>query len=641
MPTRIEVKNGFEWLRNKYKNVVEYMHNRLHIFIVDLVITILATGCIEREELQYDQMRIEGTGSATLDVQPVTGQGYKLTAVVHNLYGTIGEMGFHINLFHDPQCSEEIATWNVPVQDINDFSAIVTTQLYYARYVEVYAYVRCDDIKVQSQKIRLELTHEVLPDPMPVMDSIRVLPQLDFYGYAAPSDVIVYGHGFVPFKQYWYDDPERMYKYIYLEYNGSPIELKSATEDRLYLKLDWRSYNNYTTFVYHQGNQELRVDSLCVEAPNWIEQPTRPYRYGEMFVPEYHYPEADKGDIQLYAVYTLDVPFRLEPKYMNDACLFHQRYGKVSIKGGDIRFSISSPWRAVEDRKWPYREMRDRTASGHITWYHDDEGLCWFDGRTQSLYTDAQAPFAWGDNTSIATCEHDDYVLVSVTSRRRDSHQLYRFTPSLPEGERYELLGNITPHSNYSIRGSYVRDNMLCVVYSQLNGQEWMMTYTDLDTLEEWDIQQIKMPERAGSDIRFGGEYDGRLYFLTGGAIYEYTILFNSTKLIADLSDCIRIGPLLSVSGHWLYCGDTPLIRIDLDSQDRRLEYLGCPGKHYDDVVALPAGEDCFVGVLETKLIEADVDDEGFSFNDDYVYSTELQLYQFEDDGVQMPIRSR
>lgn len=581
------------------------MRNIVPIFLFLFVLGL--SGCIEKTELAYDQIQVKGAdGSVALQVEALVGQGYRLGASVDQLCGNLQEAGFHIE--QSINASAHHKTWRVRVPDISDFSTIVTTEELHARQVWAYAYVICDGVEVQSQPIELRLDTDVLPDPMPVVDRVEMseLQGEDWNGQYYQVRVI--GKNFVPFAKYDYHDPLFSTGYLKVKAREAlKLRLLSATEEQLLVQMTLNRYCYDESFTWWQGSNNVVVEGIRIDAPNWILPPSHSYRLGETFVPEFA-TEVGKDQIKLYD----------EPNYMSygtsfvltdyfSPYTFSQRYSHIPILGHDITIPISYPWQRVEGKSGYLRIYGDRICSGHCVFLVDKhDKLCWFDGDTQREYT-AFMPFS-GWTHHIASSDDPTSVVIVNTEGMIDRQDIYRFSMV---DKAWQNLGT-TPKDEGSIKLVYERGGVLYEVIGKDN--TYRLARTDLITMQTTS-EAINL---GVTDIdRFAGEYNGKLYFSVSYHQYAYDIATQTVRQLSNLEVATTSGKYYTaISGHWLYNGDEPIVRYDLDQPDPTPEFLGCPENGYATSWSYPMDDDCYVANLEHVSIGKD----------------EHRLYRFVDD---------
>lgn len=555
-----------------------------NIQIIPLLAAIGLGGCIEEADLAYDEIEVRGAdGGVSLKVEPLKEQGYRLSASVKHLSGQLQEAGFHIE--QSVSALTHHKTWRIPVTDIQDFSTIINTDELFARQVWAYAYVICDSIEVQSQPLELTLTTDVLPDPQPVVERVEISEPWRDGNYWSPLcyTVRLVGQGFVPFEDYDRQNPYFSTGYLRCEADADAKAMaNSASATQLTVSLKLRSYNYPEHFVWRQGTNSVEVKDLRVEAPNWLLTPSHAYRLGEPFVPEFA-TEVGKDKIWLYdngSYLSYGTSFRVSPDALR-RYTFAQYYDNIPIHDRELVIPISYPWQRVEGKEGYTRNNRERVCSGHCVF----DNLTWFDGESLAEYS-MKIPFdSW--NFHIAASDDPQSVVVVNVGNKNDRHDIYRFTMA---DQKWTKLGS-TPNEQRYIYLAYERQGVLYEVLSQ------RLVKTDLSTL-----QTSSEPIDLGisSIDRFAGEYNGQLYYSRGQELYSYNLASHTYRKLANLQGYNSWGEYYTaISGHWLYNGDGPTVRYDLDQANPEPEYLGCPENGYFAGWSYPVGDDCYMAVLE------------------------------------------
>lgn len=565
------------------------MRNFIPFFLFLIVLGL--SGCTEKIELEYDQIQIKGAdGSVALQIEPLAGQGYRLSACVDHLCGTLQEAGFHIE--QSVNATTHHKTWRVPVQDISDFSTIVSTEELHARQVWAYAYVICDNIEVQSLPIELHLDTDVLPDPIPEVERIE-LGDLQGNGWEGQYfNVRVIGKNFVPFEKYDYQNP--LFRTGYLRGNARE-ELKlfplSATEEQLLVRLNLDRYCYDESFTWWQGKKSVVIEGIRIDAPNWLLPPSHSYRLGETFVPEFAN-EEDKNKIELYDAVghkSYATSFIISPEY-TDTYSFVQRYSHTPIHGHDITIPISYPWQLVEGKIGYTRIIRERVCSGNCVFFLEPNStLHWFDGETQKEY-EVSLPFS-AYTEHIASSDDPTSVVIVNTVGMSDKQEIYRHQMI---SQKLQKLGT-TPKDEGSIKLTYERDGVLYEVIKQ--GSTYRLAHVDLDHLR-FSSEAIDLGV-TGIDW-FAGEYNGEIYYCSNYHQYAYDIASHTVRQLPDLPAKNSWSKYYTtISGHWLYSGDGPTVRFDLDQPDVTPEFLGCPVNGYSASWSYPMGDDCYMALVE------------------------------------------
>lgn len=566
------------------------MRNVVRIFLF-LTAALSLGGCIEKFELAYDQIQVKGAdGNVNLVVEPLEGQGYRLSASAENLCGNLQEAGFHIE--QSISASTHYKTWRIPVQDISNFSAIVTTQELLARQVWAYAYVICDSIEVQSQPIELRLGADVLPDPMPVVDHVELGELQENHWDGRYYQVRVVGKNFVPFDKYDYKDP--LFRSGYLKAIADDrvkLNILSATQEQLRVQMTLSRYCYNESFTWCQGQKKVVVDGIRIDAPNWVLPPSHSYRMGETFVPEFA-TEVGKDQIKLHddANYlSYGTTFTLDPLDLR-TYTFSQHYSHIPIHGHNITIPISYPWQLIEGKTGYTRNDRERICSGHcvfIAGMYDK--LCWFDGETLQEYS-ATVPWdAWIDH--IASSDDPESVVIVNVGRMNDKHDIYRFRMA---DKKMQYLGSTPKEAGY-VYLVYEREGMLYEVIGK--GSNCQLVRTDLATMQT-SSEAINL-EASGID-RFAGEYKGVIYYSCGHRQYAYDTTTHTVRQLNNLKANTTASMFYTaISGHWLYNGDEPIVRYDLDQPNPEPEFLGCPKNGYFTCWTYPMGDDCYAANYE------------------------------------------
>lgn len=565
------------------------------IRIIPFLTAVCLDSCIDQAQLPYDQIEVKGAdGNVALLVEPIAEQGYRLSACVEHLSGQLQEAGFHIE--QSVSNLEHHKTWRIAVSDLSDFSTIISTTDLFAREVWAYAYVVCDSIELQSQPVELHLAADVLPDPVPVVERVVVdepQPVSDYPIDGKRYRVHIFGQNFVPFARY--DDQNPFARTGYLRFEpgeGLFMRPESAEADQLEVSMRLTRYNYPESFIWYQGETSVLVDGILLEAPNWLLPPSRSYRLGERFVPEFA-TEVGQDKIRLY----------IESQYLSYGTSFHvspddlrgytftQYYDGIYVANRRLTIPISYPWQRVEGKDGYTRNDRERVCSGHCVFNASGIGvLNWFDGETLEEYV-AEFPFdSW--NCHIAASDDPQSVIVINVGNMNDRHDIYRFTIA---DRSWQKLGS-TPHEVGHIRLAYERQGVLYEVLSP--GSSWRLVKTDLSTLQT-NIESINLGISGGS-IRFAGEYNGQIYYSKDHQLYAYNVVSHQYQSLPDLQGHNTWGAYYTaVSGHWLYNGDGPTVRYDLDQPSLQPEFLGCPEGGYYTSWSYPMGDDCYMANLE------------------------------------------
>lgn len=558
-----------------------------------LVAAIGLGGCIDEAELAYDQIEVKGAdGGMLLQVEPLPGQGYRLSARVENVCGTMQEAGFHIE--QSVSALAHHKTWRIPVTDLKDFSTIVNTDELFARQLWAYAYVICDSIEVQSQPLELRLANDVLPDSQPVVERVEISEPWRSDDYWGPTyyTVSLHGQGFVPFEGSSSQNPFFSTRYLRCEADADAYPLPiAATPTQLDIRLKLHSYNYPERIIWWQGTRSVKVSDLRVEAPNWLLPPSHSYRLGETFVPEFA-TEVGRDKVRLYddsnylmygTSFSIVIPTSIR------SFTFTQYYDHFPIHDRQLTIPISYPWQRVEGRQGYMRIARQRICTGHCVFAAEQfEGISWFDAETLSEHS-SYIPFN-SLTYIIASSDDPQSVVIINVGNKNDRHDLYRFTMA---DRRWTSLGS-TPRAG-TVRLAYERQGVLHEVL-QSDGS-WRLVKTDLTTLQ---TSSETLDLGVSSIDRFAGEYNGVLYYAKNRQLYAYDLAAHTYRQLPDLQAYNTWGDYyMAISGHWLYNGDAPTVRYDLDQPDMKPEFLGCPENGYHSSWTYPYGDDCYSAKVE------------------------------------------
>lgn len=550
-------------------------------------------GCIEEAELGIEKIEVKGAdGGVNLKVEPLREQGYRLSARVEHLSGRLDGAGFHIE--QSDGSSRHHLIRRVPVSDLSDFTTIVASDQFYARKVLAYAYVICDSIEVHSQPLELTLATNVLPDPQPVVDRVEISEPWYSGQYWNPRyyTVSLLGQGFVPFDGFDTHNPFFDTHYLRCESTAEAKPLPvTASPTQLTVRLTLHRYNYPERLVWWQGTSCVEANDLRVEAPNWLLPPSRTYRLGETFVPEFA-TEVGRDKITLvdevnYLSY--GTSFVVSPADLRSQT-FVQYYDHIPIHDRPLVIPVSYPWQRVEGREGYSRIERERVCSGHRVFKFMYYGaLGWFDGETLSEQAVSMPYDSW--SCQIAASDDPQSIVVVNVGNMNDRHDIYRLDIA---SQKWTKLGS-APHEHRYIYLAYERGGVLFEVWSSASG--WQLVKIDLSTL-----QSSSEPLDLGIDAIdcFAGEYNGRIYYSRGRRLYAYDLALRQHQSLPDLQGYNTWGDYYTtISGHWLYNGDAPTIRYDLDQPSPQPEFLGCPERGFNTSWSYPMGDDCYMGMLE------------------------------------------
>lgn len=593
----------------------------------------LLTSCVDEVTLPYDG------ASISLEATPLKGKGLQLKAQVQNQELKVSSCGFRMindanqTLYPGRPYVEHPATYNVELSGSTTFSTILEPAEEWMTQFKGYAYIVVDGHEYRSAEICAELGIEDFEHHVPQVEAV-ICHDLHTSHERVSGTLELRGQGF-----YGWGGRDGYPSYIQLLTDGGDFQFAYGQYDMkvsptcIELPFTAGIYDTFTLTSIRQGGVDYAVNLPIDLVPaDHLVAPSYGVRLGEPL----NLHQTLRIDSYYQKVNSLQSEDALCTSFFNDGDYNECLFGFISDKdritcrqyidkcplAEPLEINMGYPWEPVGHIDLPLVLPADRVMTAGAVWYLLDGKLNRLDPNTYKVAT-YELPFTAGQNEVVRIGKDDrgGLLLCRNCNSKFDKDYLYSFDP---DKGIFESMGTVSP-------ASYFNSSLWKLLFVGQEGNKVCMVHRITDygfCYTRYDAQHQKVEARYYSqpqhpDFDIKALYKGKLYMICGyGDLrYLYSASTNDTFGSVELSrmpilprsfdyDSDYTPDFMTQSGHFLYSGNAPVARFDLDDESHPLEYLGAPrGAYYSLDVLYLDGDECQAVDIRTGDVYRFVED--------------------------------
>lgn len=577
----------------------------------------LLTACVDEVMLPYDG------ASISLEATPVKGKGLQLVAQVQNQELKVSSCGFRMindanhTLYPGRPYVEDPTTCNVELNGSTTFSTILEPTEEWMTQFKGYAYIIVQGHEYRSSQISVELGSEDFERHVPQVEAVichnlhtrdgRVSGKLElrgqgFYGWGGRD-------GYPSYIQLLTDGGDFQFDYGQYDMKVSPTHIE--------LPFTAGIFDTFTLTSIRQGGVDYAVNRPIDLMPaDHLVAPSYGLRLGEPL----NLHQTLRMDSYYQVVNSLQSDDALCASFFNDTNNFEPLFGFISDKdritcrqymdkcplAEPLELDMSYPWEPVGHIDQSSALPADRVMTAGAVWYLLDGVLNRLDPATYKVTTYA-LPFTAGQNEVVRIGKDDrgGLLLCRNCNSKSGKDYLYNFDP---DKGVFEAMGTVSPASYFDsslwkLLFIGQEGDKVCMVHRIT---DWSFCCTRYDaTKQKAEARYYAHPQHPDFDVK--ALYKGKLYMICGYGDLRYLYSASTDDTFGSV-ELVRMPILprnfdydfdytpdyMTQSGHYLYSGNAPVARFDLDDENYRLEYLGAPrGAYYSLDVLYLDGDEC------------------------------------------------
>lgn len=581
----------------------------------------LLTACVDEVSLADESATVE------LEATPVKGQGLKLEARVTNPALKVEKSGFRVdNSFDWYQHSDHPSSTRdyhcvVELPGQTSFSTVLAPQEEWVTDFRGYAYVVVKGKEYRSSYVSAVLGPDDMELHVPKVATVKASNARGYRG-SVRGTFEVTGEGF-----YGHASLSTHRSYIEFNMSGGNFNFDygewnmKLTPTRITLPFTADAFDTFNLLAIRQGEKYYPVDLSVTLIPDaHLAAPSYGLRAGE-FV-DMHERLSEPNGYSWQKVDSLEVDHgqSVGVTNLNDigkGNLFAvisdrdevncKQYIDQTFINEPLVIKMSHPWEECGQLSSVPALPQDRVSTAGAMWYVKDYDLCRFDPKTGEE-TRYALPFHASPKEVVRVGKDDQGGLLVChnCNNKTGRDWIYAFNPASTE---FESLGYVSPHTYFDSKDWELlflarEGNKVYLVHRITNSLHCFTRFN----AEYNSVEKRCFDSTPNSFYKwhFVGLRNGKLFaVLNLGLLYsaEMQDIFQSVdytrknRMPISFDRGFFYDPdFVEQSGHYLYVGNTPVARYDLDKPGCPIEYLGCPrGAYYDLDVLTIDGDDCKV----------------------------------------------
>lgn len=581
----------------------------------------LLTACVDEVGLNVESAIVE------LEATPVKGQGLKLEARVTNPALKVEKSGFRVdNSFDWYQHSDHPSSTRdyhcvVELPGQTSFSTVLAPQEEWVTDFRGYAYVVVKGKEYRSSCVSAVLGPDDMELHVPKVATVNVSPVHGSRG-SVRGTFEVTGEGF-------YGHPSLTGNRSYIEFGMSGGNFNfdygewnmKLTPTRITLPFTADAFGTFNLLAIRQGEKYYPVDLPVTLIPeDHLVAPSYGLRSGE-FV-DMHERLIEPTGYSKQFVDSLEVDhgqslgmINLNDISQGDLFAVISDLDEVNCKQYIDRTPIieplvikmSHPWEECGQLSSVPTLPQDRVSTAGAVWYVKDYDLCRVDPKTGEE-TRYALPFHASAKEVVRVGKDDQGGLLVChnCNNKTGRDRIYAFDPA---STQFESLGYVSPYSWFNSDSWELlflgREGDKVYLVHRIS--PWMHCFTRFNA-EYRNVEKRYLDDSPNSFTKWHirGLHNGKVFVVLNiGILYSVDLRGTSQSVNYTRMSNMPISfdrgffydpAFMEQSGHYLYVGNTPVARYDLDKPGCPIEYLGCPrGAYYDLDVLTIDGDDCKV----------------------------------------------